>query len=63
MSRLTGTVSAVLNPRAGLPVMAGPVFANHTCRIPLLKRAGSALGRTGGALGRAGRGLARPLGR
>ena len=70
MSRLTGNVSAVLNPRPGLPVMAGPVFANHTCRIPLLSRAGGALGNAGGALGRAGgalgkasRGLSRPLGR
>ncbi|HWN31128.1 MAG TPA: hypothetical protein VNP03_00215 [Pseudonocardia sp.] len=70
MSRLTGNVSAVLNPRPGLPVMAGPVFANHTCRIPLLSRAGGALGNAGGALGKAGgalgkasRGLSRPLGR
>src|SRR5882757_3656566 len=52
MSRLTGNVSAVLNPRPGLPVMAGPVFASHTCRIPLLKRLGGALGKVGRTLGR-----------
>ncbi|HEX4249948.1 MAG TPA: hypothetical protein VH008_18930 [Pseudonocardia sp.] len=51
MDKLTGTVTAVLNPRPGLPVMAGPVFANHTCRIPLLGRAGGALGRAGRLLG------------
>ena len=52
MSRLTGRVPAVLNPRAGLPVMAGPVFSNHTCRIPLLNRVGGALGKVGRSLGR-----------
>jgi hypothetical protein len=52
MSRLTGNVPAVLNPRAGLPVMAGPVFSSHTCRIPLLRRMGGALGKVGRTLGR-----------
>ena len=52
MSKLTGTVAAVLNPRPGLPVMAGPVFSNRTCRIPLLSRAGGALGKVVRPLGR-----------
>jgi hypothetical protein len=44
MSKLTGTVSAVLSPPPGLPVMAGPIFGNRACRIPLLDLLSSAAG-------------------
>src|SRR5882757_5420660 len=36
MSKLTGTVPAVLNPPPGLSVMVGPIFGNRACRVPLL---------------------------
>jgi len=39
MSKLTGNVPAVLNPPPGLPVLAGPIFANRDCRLPLLSLA------------------------
>jgi hypothetical protein len=49
MSRLTGRVPAILNPRAGLPVLRGPIFANSACHLPVL---GPALGQVlGPALG------------
>ncbi|HZZ50746.1 MAG TPA: hypothetical protein VFE65_27980 [Pseudonocardia sp.] len=32
--QFTGKVSAQENPPDGLPVMAGPIFANHSCNIP-----------------------------
>jgi hypothetical protein len=49
MSRLTGRVPAILNPRAGLPVLRGPIFANSACHLPVL---GPALGQAvGPALG------------
>jgi hypothetical protein len=38
MSRLTGTVPALLSPPPGLPVLPGPIFANNTCRLPPLGR-------------------------
>jgi hypothetical protein len=55
MSRLTGRVPAILNPRPGLPVLRGPIFANRACHLPALGAAqdpvpGPALGP---ALGRA----------
>jgi hypothetical protein len=45
MSKLTGTVSAVLSPSPGLPVMAGPIFGNRVCRIPLLNLLSGGAGR------------------
>jgi hypothetical protein len=33
-SQFTGTVPAQVNPPDGLPVMAGPIYANHRCNIP-----------------------------
>jgi hypothetical protein len=44
MSKLTGTVSAVLSPPPGLPVMAGPIFGNRACRVPLLTLLSSGAG-------------------
>ena len=45
MSKLTGTVPAVLNPSPGLPVIAGPIFGNRVCRIPLLNLLSGGAGR------------------
>lgn len=44
MSRLTGTVEAVVSPPPGLPVLTGPIFADR-CRLPL-PRPLSRLGRS-----------------
>lgn len=34
MNRITGSVSAEVNPPAGRPVMAGPIYSGGVCRIP-----------------------------
>ncbi len=34
MGTFTGKVPAQLNPPSGLPVMAGPIYANQRCNIP-----------------------------
>ena len=34
MAQFTGKVPARINPPDGLPVMPGPIYANHHCNIP-----------------------------